>query len=196
MSIITVGDIAFVGPTHVPSLDNFTYVRITKIHGTSATVRCTGPDSAEESAEFNVKVSTLCHRIVSDDETEHWPRSYVDHPIEFIQASGEACDRASGEGCDQWAYGLVNGYSMVAKLADYMYGVAPHLSGSGLPAIVKTMMLSMPFNSDEMIICYIKPDTLEIVTIRRQHIVDCELNGRSVNPTDVFTDPQATSDAV
>ncbi|OWY91994.1 Glycosyl hydrolase, partial [Phytophthora megakarya] len=28
MSTITVGDIAFVGPTHVPSLDNFTYVRI------------------------------------------------------------------------------------------------------------------------------------------------------------------------
>ncbi|OWZ09966.1 hypothetical protein PHMEG_00017258 [Phytophthora megakarya] len=46
----------------------------------------------------------------------------------------------------------------------------------------------MSFISDEMI-ALIKPGTLEIVTVRRQHIVDCELNGRSGNPTDVFMDP-------
>ncbi|OWZ00748.1 hypothetical protein PHMEG_00027994 [Phytophthora megakarya] len=70
MSTLTVGDIAFVGSTHVPSLDNFMYVRVTKVHGTSATVMCTGPDSAEKTPGFDVKGSTLCHRIVSDDRTE------------------------------------------------------------------------------------------------------------------------------
>ncbi|OWY93021.1 hypothetical protein PHMEG_00037731 [Phytophthora megakarya] len=192
---------------------------------------------ADESPEFDVKVSTLRHRIVSDDETEHWPGSYVGHPITFVQASGEATD--------QWAYGLVTGYSMVAKLArlhvrcgttslrvglttpptiiavdrlNYALRTGASLNGmtlntlelldcqnevivacgksrSGLPASVMTTMLSMPFNPDEMV-PLIKPDTLEIVSVRRQHIVDCELNGRIGNPTDVFTDSPAISDAV
>jgi hypothetical protein len=54
-------------------------------------------------------------------------------------------------------------------------------------------MLSVPFNPDERV-PLIKPDTLEIVHVRRQHIIDCELTARGSTPADVFKDPSSTAE--
>ncbi|GMF35400.1 unnamed protein product [Phytophthora lilii] len=51
-------------------------------------------------------------------------------------------------------------------------------------------MLSVPFEPAERV-QLIRPDTLEIISVRRQHILNCELNKRNSDPADVFTDPQA-----
>ncbi|KAE9248856.1 hypothetical protein PF004_g3657 [Phytophthora fragariae] len=61
-------------------------------------------------------------------------------------------------------------------------------SRSGLPASVLSTMVSVEFAPDENV-PLIRPDTLEIVFVRRQHIVDCELDGRNTNPANVFKDP-------
>jgi hypothetical protein len=66
-------------------------------------------------------------------------------------------------------------------------------SRSGLPATVTSTMLSVPFNPDERV-PLIKPDTLEIVHVRRQHIIDCELTARGSTPADVFKDPSSTAE--
>ncbi|KAE9244423.1 hypothetical protein PF002_g7768 [Phytophthora fragariae] len=229
------GRIAFVGPAHVPDLEGFTSLLIVKVHGTSATVQKTGPDSSEETPEFEVKIATLRHRLVRGEEAELWPGSYVGHPIAFVQTRGEDSE--------PWTYGLVTGYSMQDKAAllhvrfnsqalriqlttpptvivvdrlNYALStgatvnvmnlnalelldrqnevrVACGKSRSGLPASVVSTMLSMPFKPNDCV-PLIRPDTLEIVSVRRQHIVDCELNGRNNNPCVVFTDPQANTD--
>ncbi|KAE8981572.1 hypothetical protein PF011_g21965 [Phytophthora fragariae] len=232
---VTAGRIAFVGPAHVPALEGFMYLLIVKVHGTLATVRQTGPDSSEETPEYDVKVAILRHRLAHGEEAELWPGSYVGHPIAFAQTRGEDSD--------QWAYGLVTGYSMQDKAAllhvrfnsqalhvqlitpptvivvdrlNYALStgatdnvmklnalelldrqneviVACGKSRSGLPAGVVSTMLSVPFKPNDRVLL-IRPDTLDIVSVRRQHIVDCELNGRNNNPCDVFTDPQANTD--
>ncbi|OWZ10507.1 hypothetical protein PHMEG_00016637 [Phytophthora megakarya] len=54
-------------------------------------------------------------------------------------------------------------------------------------------MLSVPFNGHERV-ALIQPDTLGIVLVRRQHIIDCELPGNSPNPADIFKDPTPADD--
>ncbi|ETP11316.1 hypothetical protein F441_13161 [Phytophthora nicotianae CJ01A1] len=95
--LVSAGDIAFVGPSHLPSLDGFSYILVTKVHGNTATVRKTGPEDNEESPEFDAKTSILRHRIVNAAETELWPGSYVGHPITFVQSGDETSDL--------WEYG-------------------------------------------------------------------------------------------
>ncbi|KAG6609029.1 uncharacterized protein IUM83_12870 [Phytophthora cinnamomi] len=52
-------------------------------------------------------------------------------------------------------------------------------------------MLNIPFEPYQRV-PLIRPDTLEIMYVRRQHIVDCELMGRGNIPGAVFKDPQFT----
>ncbi|KAE9072180.1 hypothetical protein PF007_g26270, partial [Phytophthora fragariae] len=49
---VSIGAIDFVGPPHISALEGFTYVTVTKVQGTTATVQITGPDDTEESNEF------------------------------------------------------------------------------------------------------------------------------------------------
>ncbi|KAJ8557053.1 hypothetical protein ON010_g8910 [Phytophthora cinnamomi] len=69
--------------------------------------------------------------------------------------------------------------------------VACGKSRLGLPASVITTMFSVRSVPEERI-PLIRPDTLEVVNIRRQHSVDCELAGRGNDPSEVFNDPVAT----
>ncbi|KAG7379601.1 hypothetical protein PHYPSEUDO_008352 [Phytophthora pseudosyringae] len=59
---------------------------------------------------------------------------------------------------------------------------------SGLSTSVTTTMLSIPFVPDQRV-PLIRSDTLEIVYVRCQPIVDWELTVREQNPTDAFKDP-------
>ncbi|KAE9270786.1 hypothetical protein PF001_g28660 [Phytophthora fragariae] len=65
--------------------------------------------------------------------------------------------------------------------------VACGKSRSGIPASVLSTMLSVAFEPEEQV-PLIRPDTLAVVLVRRQHIVDCEMDSRSNNPNDVFVD--------
>ncbi|KAE9185160.1 hypothetical protein PF005_g21373 [Phytophthora fragariae] len=66
--------------------------------------------------------------------------------------------------------------------------VACGKSRSGLPTSVTTTMLSVPYQPDERV-PLIRPDSLSIVHVRRQHIVDCELTAPGKSPADVFQAP-------
>ncbi|KAE8985848.1 hypothetical protein PF004_g20312 [Phytophthora fragariae] len=203
---------------------------IVQVQGTCALVKKTGPDANDEEPEFEVKLAVLRHRIVGSIESDLWPGSYVGHPIAFIQPAGVAVD--------QWAYGLVTGYTMQSKVAQLhvlhnegalrirliststviavdrlnyalrteafvnsavlnalelldkqnQVIVACGKSRSGLPTSVTTTMLSVPYQPDERV-PLIRPDSLSIVHVRRQHIVDCELTAPGKSPADVFQAP-------
>ncbi|OWZ16812.1 hypothetical protein PHMEG_0009343 [Phytophthora megakarya] len=200
------------------------------ISGNLAVVKKVGPDDSDEEPEHEVKVTILRHRVVDQGESDLYPGSYVGHPIAFVQPAGDTSN--------QWAYGLVTGYSIQNKTAllsirheaetfklqlhttstviavdrlNYALRtgasvnstilnalelldkqnqviVACGKSRSGLPSTVTSTLLSMPFEPDQ-VVPLIRPDTLEIVHVRRQHIVDCELTVRGNKPTDVFKDP-------
>ncbi|OWZ18119.1 LOW QUALITY PROTEIN: hypothetical protein PHMEG_0007843 [Phytophthora megakarya] len=192
MVTITVGDIAFVGPTHVPSFDNFTNVRVTKVHGTSATTALRRAQSLMPMSPLYVIASLVTTKpSIGRDR----------HTIAFVQAIGEASDQWAVRhhispggpnvpptiiAVDRLNYALrtgaslnmmiLNSIELLDRQNEVIFGCKK--SRSGLPASVMMMMLSLPFNSGEMV-SPIKSDTLEIVSVRRQHIVDCELNGRS-----------------
>ncbi|KAG7389002.1 hypothetical protein PHYPSEUDO_011465 [Phytophthora pseudosyringae] len=70
--------------------------------------------------------------------------------------------------------------------------VACGKSRSGIPASVLSTMLSVAFTPEEQV-PLIRPDTLEVILVCRQHIVDCEMDSRSNTPRDVFVDPQLTA---
>ncbi|ETP18168.1 hypothetical protein F441_07576 [Phytophthora nicotianae CJ01A1] len=209
MSSVTPGALAFVGPPHLPSLEGFSYLSIVRVQGNSAIVRKTGPDTSDDGPEFDVKLAVLRHRIVESVEAELWPGSYVGHPIAFVQSAGDSSD--------QWAYGLVTGYSMqdhtaqlhsTASITLIKRGsvnsmvlnalelldkqnqviVACGKSRSDLPSSVTSTLLSVPYEPDQRV-PLIRPDTLAIVYVRRQHIVDCELTARGKTSADVFKDP-------
>ncbi|ETI44440.1 hypothetical protein PPTG_12525 [Phytophthora nicotianae INRA-310] len=48
---ISTGSIVFVGPTHESPLEGFMYLLVTKVKGTSAIVRKTGPDATDSCPE-------------------------------------------------------------------------------------------------------------------------------------------------
>ncbi|KUF90940.1 Calcium-dependent protein kinase isoform 2 [Phytophthora nicotianae] len=66
--------------------------------------------------------------------------------------------------------------------------VACGKSRSDLPSSVTSTLLSVPYKPDQRV-PLIRPDTLAIVYVRRQHIVDCELTARGKTSADVFKDP-------
>ncbi|ETP24619.1 hypothetical protein F441_02428 [Phytophthora nicotianae CJ01A1] len=229
-SSVTPGALAFVGPPHLPSPEGFSYLSIVRVQGNSAIVRKTGPDTSDDGPEFDVKLAVLRHRIVESVEAELWPGSYVGHPIAFVQSAGDSSD--------QWAYGLVTGYSMQDHIAQLhvlheaqtlcvqlrststviaidrlnyalqtgasvnsmvlnalelldkqnQVIVACGKSRSGLPSCVTSTLLSVPYEPDQRV-PLIRPDTLAIAYVRRQHIVDCELTARGKTSADVFKDP-------
>lgn len=75
---------------------------------TQAVVKKTGLDASDEEPEFDVKVAVLRYRIVEPTESELWPGYYVGHSIAFVQPAGDSSD--------QWAYGLVTGYTRQSQL--------------------------------------------------------------------------------
>ncbi|KAE8899242.1 hypothetical protein PF005_g25465 [Phytophthora fragariae] len=92
------------GPPHIAALSEFHYVRVTSISGDSARVAIIEPDAADEDFGEGIDIALLKRRVVSDDEGALWPGAYVGHPIAFIQPDGLSMD--------EWAFGLITGYSM------------------------------------------------------------------------------------
>ncbi|KAG2934266.1 hypothetical protein PC116_g10576 [Phytophthora cactorum] len=96
--------LAFVGPMHVGALTEFQYVRVTSMDEASDRVSLVDPDSADEEFGEEIELGLLKRRLVSNDESELWPGTYVGHPIAFVQVEGPSMD--------QRTFGLVTDYHM------------------------------------------------------------------------------------
>ncbi|ETP19849.1 hypothetical protein F441_06302 [Phytophthora nicotianae CJ01A1] len=197
---VSAGDIAFVGPrTYPPS----SYILVTKVHGKTATVK---------EAEL-WPGSYVGHPIAfaqSGDETSNlWGYGLVsgysmedNGPVLHVRLDKQTqriplTDTQSVIAVDRLNYALrtgatinsmtLNALELLDKQNEII--VACGKSRTGLSALVSSTMLSVPFVPDETT-PLIRPDTLEIVSVRRQHIVDCELDRRGNNAMAVFSDPQ------
>ncbi|KAF4138640.1 hypothetical protein GN958_ATG12145 [Phytophthora infestans] len=177
------------------------YLLVVKIQGAIVLVCKTGPDVSDTNPEIEVKVATLRHRIVSEEESKLWPDSYAEPTGHFI---------------DQWAYGLVAGYTMhdgKTELHLRNDNQAPHIHLTSLSTVIAVDRLSYALRTgatmnatvmkldrhNEVIVAcgknrtgirsqvtpslsslpfdpnegvpLIRTDTLEIVYVRRQYIV-------------------------
>ncbi|ETP00354.1 hypothetical protein F441_22226, partial [Phytophthora nicotianae CJ01A1] len=101
---LTTNALAFVGPTHVPTLTGFCYVRVQRVVEDKAVVKAVGPETDGDEQEIEVPGSILEHRVVDASEADLWPGDYVGHPVAFIQPSGPSTG--------QWAYGVVIRYDV------------------------------------------------------------------------------------
>ncbi|KAG1702278.1 hypothetical protein DVH05_010068 [Phytophthora capsici] len=228
-SSLQLGALAFVGPTHSAQLNDFQYVEITDVTDNVATVKIVGPDDDVHATTFDLPIDIVRYRLVPETERRFWPGSYVAHTVAFI--------KTSPSGVDEWAYGVVSGYTAsettnilhivshegptrlpltdtqsLIKVDALNYALQP---GQGVNVVVLTPMellhrqdallaacrkrrsgipssvltsLSVPFSPDE-IVPLVKPTTLQLVHVRRQHIVDSSTASRANKPEDLYTDP-------
>ncbi|KAE8962376.1 hypothetical protein PR003_g26284 [Phytophthora rubi] len=103
---VTVGALAFVGPTQVPVFTEFRYVRVVHLDGPKVYVKTIDPSEGggDEDVEDPLDAGVLHRRMVANNERVHWPGSFVGKPIAFIQPDGV--------NMDTWVYGVVTGYSI------------------------------------------------------------------------------------
>ncbi|KAE9167938.1 hypothetical protein PF004_g28660 [Phytophthora fragariae] len=209
---IAVGALAFVGPAHIPGLTEFHYVRVTSVSGDSAHVALIDPDAADEVLSEEIETALLKRRAVSDDESALWPGTYVGHPIAFIQPDGLEMDLwAFGDNCkvalhqltnvikiDWISYALqpaagknaavINAVELLEEMDDI---IGACTKNRGIPAKVKNA-LTIPYEPDELVEV-IRPDTLVLVSVPRQHVVDCSLKKKAKRGTSMFS-PSTGSD--
>ncbi|KAH7491173.1 uncharacterized protein KRP23_98 [Phytophthora ramorum] len=225
------GDLAFVGPSHVEGLADFQYVALVAIEANMAIVKVVGPDAEDEASRLSIPLDMFGYRTVQNLERELWPGSFVAHPVAFI--------RTSAAGPDEWAYGVVSGYTAsesvttlhlgcqdtttrlpllpetpVIKVDALNYAIqtggganpialsATELLAaqnnvvvlfrrrrSGLPDTI-TRSLTIPFNGSD-VVPLIRPTTLQLVRVRRQHIVDFHVAARTKRPDNMYVDNHA-----
>ncbi|KAL3665213.1 hypothetical protein V7S43_009841 [Phytophthora oleae] len=96
-------DLAFVRLKHATQLADFQYVELVAVEGDQATVKVVGPDSEDDESGFSMPIETFSRRLVPAQERELWPGSFLAHPVAFVQTSAD--------GVDEWAYGIVSGYT-------------------------------------------------------------------------------------
>ncbi|RLN51269.1 hypothetical protein BBJ28_00023443 [Nothophytophthora sp. Chile5] len=232
-SSVSVGCLAFLGPPQVPSLSEFHYVRVVSVDGSKAHVVLIDPDEADEDFSDAIDTTVLRRRQVDESESDMWPGTFVGHPIAFIQQDGPAID--------QWAFGLVTGYSMTAgrprlhvrhantgckvdlrqppnvikvdwlnyalqtaattnsavmnaeEFLDKLNEVYAQCSKlrSGLPPIVKAS-LTIEFDPTDLV-PVIRPDTLAILSVPRQHILDYATKNKGKRGASLFAPPAPVS---
>ncbi|KAE8976363.1 hypothetical protein PR003_g26267 [Phytophthora rubi] len=113
---VQVGALAFIGPAHASQLSDFQYVEVVSLSDTTAEVKITGPDSNDEAKTFAVATEVIGFRLVPDSERRLWSGSYIAHPVAFILTSTA--------GVDEWAYGVVSGYT-ASDMNDILHIVSP-----------------------------------------------------------------------
>ncbi|OWZ06199.1 hypothetical protein PHMEG_00021573 [Phytophthora megakarya] len=95
---ISANALALVGPTYVPDLTEFSYVRLVSVDDDTAMVTVVGPDVDGNGQEVQLPLSTFELRRVVAEEATLWPGSYLAHPVASVQPHGPRVG--------QWAYGL------------------------------------------------------------------------------------------
>ncbi|KAF4044992.1 hypothetical protein GN244_ATG02621 [Phytophthora infestans] len=211
------GDLAFVGPKHIKELSDFQYVEVVAVNAPTVTVKLVGPDMEEEDAPdtlFSILMETLTHRIVSASEQGLWPGSFLAHPVAFARMSMEGIQEwcygvVSGyetTGSSATLHIVSSSDSSRLTLSESTLVIKADVlnyalqTGAGVnTAAVKatelveqqntevTESLTVPFNGDESV-PLIRPSTLQLVRVRRQHIVDFKTAARTKRPTDLYTD--------
>ncbi|GMF42775.1 unnamed protein product [Phytophthora fragariaefolia] len=171
------------GPAHASHLSDFQYVEVVSLNDTTAEVKITGPDANDESPTFDVPTEVIGFRVVPGAERKLWPGSYIAHPVAFILTTTA--------GVDEWAYGVVSGYT--ASDTNTILHINALIGACrkrkpGIPAAVLAG-LSVPFSPDELV-PLVKPSTLELVQVRRQHIVEFVTATRANRPIDLYSDKE------
>ncbi|GMF37846.1 unnamed protein product [Phytophthora fragariaefolia] len=224
------GDLAFIGPKHAAELTDFQYVELEAHVGGEASVKVVGPNGAGDERSLSIPWATFCRRVVPAQERDLWPGSFIAHPVAFVLTSED--------GVDEWAYGIVSGYTATpettlhlihqhgstrlplppttavikADVLNYVLqtGGGVNIAGlspmelivqqneviaacrrrrSGLPKSV-TKNLSVPYKAAE-VVPLINPATLQLVRVRRQHVVDYKTAAASKRPSDLYSDTGA-----
>ncbi|ETO73617.1 hypothetical protein F444_10446 [Phytophthora nicotianae P1976] len=208
-SSVAVGDLAFVGPVHASTLAEFRYVRVNRITGDAVCAAVMGPDSDEdEEEEISIPMETVARRVVDASEAKLWPGAYVSRLVAFVQPDGAKVG--------QWAYGVVTRYdALVGKSVvdpvNYALQIGEGTSDmvlnpqelleqqntawvackkrrGALPSKVQSM-LTVPFQPDD-VVALVRPHDLQVVYVRRQHILDVAMGSPKKNRSDLYRDPK------
>ncbi|KAJ8531896.1 hypothetical protein ON010_g14066 [Phytophthora cinnamomi] len=99
---VTIGDLAFVGPMHVPELSEFTCVRVQRVDGDTTHITTVGAEEDVDGQELSAPTATIALRTVEASEITLLPGSYVGRLVAFVHPAG------SRDGT--WAYGVVTPY--------------------------------------------------------------------------------------
>ncbi|RLN84618.1 hypothetical protein BBJ28_00023092, partial [Nothophytophthora sp. Chile5] len=158
-------------------------------------------------------VDALRVRLVSDSETELWPGSFVGQPIAFVHPSGVNVDKwdyglVTGYTMrNEKATLHVRHMDESTKLAleeppnviivdrlNYALqtGATVNVMSMNAHELLERQnrvmaTLTIPYAPEE-IVPLIHPDTLQVVAVRRQHVVQCEMQVSGTTTLDVFSD--------
>ncbi|KUF81595.1 Pectinesterase [Phytophthora nicotianae] len=163
-SSVAVGDLAFVGPVHASTLAEFRYVRVNRITGDAVCAAVVGPDSDEdEEEEISIPMETVARRVVDASEAKLWPGALGRAPPTWC-LTRKSC----------WQQNTV--------------WVACKKRRGALPSKVQSM-LTVPFQPDD-VVALVRPHDLQVVYVRRQHILDVAMGSPKKNRSDLYRDPK------
>eukprot|EP00644_Phytophthora_capsici_P008698 jgi/Phyca11/111683/e_gw1.20.537.1 len=197
-SSVCIGTLAFLGPAHLDQLLEFQYVEVVAVKEDTVIVKTTGPDDDSEADDhvietFEAPLDVIKVRRVPEAERRCWPGSFVAHPVAFR--------KTTKDGVDVWDYGVPGGGTNSTALnpLELLHQQDTLLAAcrrreNGIPAAVMTG-LSVPFSPDELV-PLVKPSSLQLVRVRRQHLVDFVTAPRLNRPGDLYTDSAAGEDDV
>ncbi|KAF4138106.1 hypothetical protein GN958_ATG12715 [Phytophthora infestans] len=160
-SALQLGELAFVGPTHSAQLNDFQYVEITDLTDSVATVKIVGPDDDKNNDTFDI-------------------------PIDIESTDGHMALYTAAETTDILHIARVALTPVELLHRQDALLAACRKRRSGIPPSVLAS-LSVPFSPDE-IVPLVKPATLQLVHVRRQHIVSYSNASRANKPEDLYTD--------
>ncbi|POM72342.1 Hypothetical protein PHPALM_10954, partial [Phytophthora palmivora] len=218
---VSANALAFVGPPHVPDLTEFSYVRLVRVDDDTATVVVVGPDVDGNGQEVQLPLSTFELRKVDAEEATLWPGSYLAHPVAFglphgpcvgqwaygvvvryeVNTDGTWLSDLSDEliKADPITYVLQIGATVsdmvlnpkeLLQQQDTTIQACQKRKGDVLTSVRPT--LTVPFVPDDLV-TLMRPHELSMVTVRRQHILDCVTGSRKRNTLNLYQDPQATT---
>ncbi|OWY93965.1 hypothetical protein PHMEG_00036448 [Phytophthora megakarya] len=216
---ISANALAFVGPTYVPDLTDFSYVRLVSVDDATATVIVVGPGVDGNGQEAQLPLSTFELRKVDAEEATLWPGSYLAHPVALVQSHGPCVD--------QGAYGVVVRYEVntdgtrtcdfggsseplrVIKADHITYvlqiGAAVsnmvldpkevlHMQDTTIQACLKRKGDVLTSVRPTLSVPFVHDDLVTLYgTVRRQHGLNCVTRSRKRNTLNLYQDPQATT---
>ncbi|ETP22949.1 hypothetical protein F441_03842 [Phytophthora nicotianae CJ01A1] len=198
---LRIGDLAFVGPLHAPALPRFGYVRVSRLDGDTVYVSKVEPEDEEE--EFAVVLATIMARKVGTSEITLLPGSYFarDGPILSVlegstTISVRLLDPPQIIKVDPINYALQVGATVSdmflndRELLQQQVCVTLQKRRSVTPATIK-QLATTPFELDSLV-PLVRLHDLQVVQVRRQHILDCTSGPRKKNTLDFYRDPSVT----
>ncbi|KAJ8523720.1 hypothetical protein ON010_g17398 [Phytophthora cinnamomi] len=158
------------------------YVEVIDVKDGTTTVKVTGTDDSDHDTTLDLSTATTGLRLVSDSERK-LSRVCAN---EFIRGRLMGADLLNyvlqtGQGANIIALSPMELLQQQDALV-----AACRKRRTGIPAAV-IASLSVPYEPDD-IVPLIRPDTLQLVHVRRQHVLDFSTASRTNRPGDIYTD--------